>query len=69
MTNARVESFADGVRTLNLANQLIPISTAVMRPVPVGVENVQEGKRIAASGSMGLAGVLQARLVWIPTLR
>lgn len=73
MTNASVESLADGVLTLNLADQLISIntspSTSVTHPVPVGAENVQEGTRIAASGPMGADGVLQARVVWIPATR
>jgi len=73
MTNARVQSFANGVLTLNLADQLVPINTspatAVTHPVPVGVDSVQAGGRIAAGGPVGPDGVLQARTVWIPTVR
>jgi hypothetical protein len=73
MTNARVESFADGVLTLNLADQLIRINTSgtttVTHPVPVGADAVQEADRIAASGPVGPDGALQARVVWIPAAR
>ncbi len=73
MTNARVESLANGVLTLNLADQLIPINvtpgTTVTHPVPVGADQVQEGSRIAASGPVGPDGVLQARVVWIAAPR
>src|SRR4051794_21905568 len=73
MTNARVQSFEDGVLTLNLADQLVPINTsaatAVTHPVPVGVDSVPDGGRIAASGPVGPDGVLQARIVWIPANR
>jgi hypothetical protein len=73
MTNARVQSFADGVLTLNLADQLVPINTSaatvVTHPVPVGVDSVQGGGRIAASGPVGPDGVLQARIVWISAAR
>ncbi|HLH26646.1 MAG TPA: DUF5666 domain-containing protein [Chloroflexota bacterium] len=72
MTNARVESFANGVLTLNLAGQLIPINTSpatsVTHPVPVGPDSVQQDSRIAASGPVGPDGVIQARVVWIPAL-
>jgi hypothetical protein len=73
MTNARVESFVDGVLTLNLADQLIPINTSaatsVTHPVPVGADTVQEGSRIGVSGPVGADGVLQARVVWIASAR
>lgn len=73
MTNARVESFADGVLTLNLADQLIPINTSaatsVTHPVPVAADTVQEGSRIGVSGPVGPDGSLQARVVWIQSVR
>jgi hypothetical protein len=73
MTNARVESFVDGVLTLNLADQLIPINTSaatsVTHPAPTGADTVQQGTRIAASGPVGPDGVLLARVVWIPAAR
>ena len=69
MTNARVESFVDGVLTLNLADQLIPINTSaatsVTHPVPVSADTVQEGSRIGVSGPVGPDGVLQGRVLWI----
>lgn len=69
MTNARVDSLADGVLTLNLADQFIPINvapdTSVTRPAPVDASEVQQDTRIGASGPVGPDGVLRARVVWI----
>ena len=69
MTNASVESLADGVLLLNFADQHVAINTsgdtAVTRPEPVPASEVREGARIAAGGPMGPDGTLQAIVVWI----
>jgi hypothetical protein len=73
MTNATVESLTDGVLLLNFADQHVAINTSadtsVTRPEPAPASAVREGARIAAGGTMGLDGTLQADVVWISAAR
>jgi hypothetical protein len=73
MTNAIVESLTDGVLLLNYADQHVAINTtpdtAVTRPESVPASEVREGTRVAATGTMGSDGALQAVVVWLPAAR
>ena len=67
MTNAIVESFANGRLTVRAAGQTVSIDTApdteVLRPEPATAADLIEGRRLVAMGILGADGVLQAALV------
>ena len=64
MTNAVVDTFADGRLTVKTPDQSYGIDTSpdtvVLRPEPATLADVQEGLRVAATGMMDAEDVLQA---------
>ncbi|HEY7063514.1 MAG TPA: DUF5666 domain-containing protein [Chloroflexota bacterium] len=67
MTNAVVDSLANGRLTVRAAGETVSLDTApdtqVSHPVPATASEVQEGTRIAATGAMDASGVLVAAVV------
>ena len=69
VTNASIESLTTGVVTLRLADRSVSIlttpATEIRRPVPASAAEVQEGTRIAVTGTPTADGALRATAVYI----
>ena len=67
MTNATVQSFSDDLLTLSSADQSYEIRTSpdtqVVAPQPATAADVQNGQRVAATGTMGADNMLMASIV------
>src|SRR3954471_2207454 len=67
MTNAVVQSLTDDLLTVTFADQSYQIRTSpdsqVVSPQPATAADVQNGARVAATGTMGADNVLMASLI------
>jgi len=67
MTNAVVQSLTDDLLTVTSADQSFEIRTSpdtqVVSPQPATVADVQNGGRVAATGTMGADNVLMASMI------
>jgi hypothetical protein len=67
MTNATVQSFANDLLTVSAADQSYQIRTSpdteVVAPQPATAADIQDGLRVAATGTMGADNILTATLI------